>query len=134
MRAHNTLTRALVACRPPSAHVAQKLGITKTNPDELTPEEVTRFARLDIDEKTITWNRVVDTNDRFLRKITIGQAATEKGHARETGFDIAVASEIMAVLALTTGLEDMRDRYGRRDDGQGDGVRTWEREGMNLGA
>ena len=88
----------------------QRLGISKTNPDELTPEEVKRFARLDIDEKTITWNRVVDTNDRFLRKITIGQAATEKGHAREAGFDIAVASEIMAVLALTTGLEDMRDR------------------------
>jgi methylenetetrahydrofolate dehydrogenase (NADP+) / methenyltetrahydrofolate cyclohydrolase / formyltetrahydrofolate synthetase len=92
---------------------AQKLGITKTNPDDLTPAEVSRFVRLDLDERTITWNRVVDTNDRFLRRITIGQAATEKGHSRETGFDIAVASEIMAVLALTTGLEDMRDRYQR---------------------
>lgn len=91
-------------------HHRQKLGITKTNPDDLTPEEVHRFVRLDIDPKTITWNRVVDTNDRFLRRITIGQAATEKGHSRETGFDIAVASEIMAVLALTTGLADMRER------------------------
>ncbi|TFY80839.1 hypothetical protein EWM64_g3178 [Hericium alpestre] len=90
----------------------KKLGIDKTNPDDLTPEEITRFARLDVDPETITWNRVIDTNDRFLRKITIGQAPTEKGHERETGFDIAVASECMAVLALTTGLQDMRERLG----------------------
>ena len=69
-----------------------------------------RFARLDIDPATITWQRVIDTNDRYLRKITIGQSATEKGHTRETQFDIAVASEIMAVLALTTSLADMRVR------------------------
>jgi len=55
---------------------------------------------------------VVDTNDRFLRQITIGQAATEKGHDRVTRFDITVASEIMAVLALTTDLKDMRTRLG----------------------
>lgn len=90
----------------------QKLGINKSNPDELTPEEVTRFARLDIDVDTITWNRVLDTNDRFLRKVTIGRNATEKGHEREAGFDISVASECMAVLALTTGLEDMKTRLG----------------------
>ncbi|OSD08637.1 FTHFS-domain-containing protein [Trametes coccinea BRFM310] len=90
----------------------QKLGINKTDPNELTPEEINRFARLDVDPDTITWNRVLDTNDRFLRKITIGQAPTEKGHERVTGFDIAVASECMAVLALTTSLEDMRERLG----------------------
>ncbi|KAI0273632.1 FTHFS-domain-containing protein [Gloeopeniophorella convolvens] len=90
----------------------QKLGINKTNPNELTPEEITRFARLDIDPETITWNRVLDTNDRFLRKITVGQGDAEKGHSRETGFDIAVASECMAVLALTTSLQDMRERLG----------------------
>ncbi|RDB21367.1 C-1-tetrahydrofolate synthase, cytoplasmic [Hypsizygus marmoreus] len=90
----------------------KKLGIDKTDPNELTPEEITRFARLDVDVDTITWNRVVDTNDRFLRKITIGRNATEKGHEREAGFDIAVASECMAVLALTTGLEDMQNRLG----------------------
>ncbi|KAJ6502545.1 formate--tetrahydrofolate ligase-domain-containing protein [Mycena sanguinolenta] len=90
----------------------QKLGIDKTNPNDLTPEEITRFARLDVDPDTITWNRVLDTNDRFLRKITVGRGAAEKGHERETGFDIAVASECMAVLALTTGLEDMRTRLG----------------------
>ncbi|KAF8798028.1 FTHFS-domain-containing protein [Phlegmacium glaucopus] len=90
----------------------KKLGIDKTNPNELTPEEVTRFARLDVDLNTITWNRVMDTNDRFLRKITIGQASTEQGHERTAGFDIAVASECMAILALTTGLEDMTKRLG----------------------
>ena len=89
-----------------------KCNINKEDPDELTEEEITAFARLDIDPETITWQRVVDINDRFLRKITIGQAPTEKGHTRETGFDIAVASEIMAILALTTSLEDMRERLG----------------------
>lgn len=90
----------------------QKLGITKTDPNELTPEEITRFARLDVDPATITWNRVLDTNDRHLRKITIGQNPTEQGHERVTGFDIAVASECMAVLALTTSLSDMREKLG----------------------
>ncbi|KAI0082803.1 FTHFS-domain-containing protein [Panus rudis PR-1116 ss-1] len=90
----------------------KKLGIDKTDPNELTPEEINRFARLDVDPETITWNRVIDTNDRFLRKITIGQNPTEQGHERVTGFDIAVASECMAVLALTTDLRDMRERLG----------------------
>ena len=90
----------------------KKIGIDKTNPDDLTPEEITRFARLDVDATTITWNRVMDTNDRFLRKITIGQNATEQGHERVTGFDISVASECMAILALTTSLGDMQERLG----------------------
>ena len=90
------------------------LGISKTEPDELTEEEIRKFARLDIDPETITWKRVVDVCDRHLRKITIGQAETEaKGTPRETGFDITVASEIMAVLALATSLQDMRERLGR---------------------
>ncbi|KAE8289768.1 C-1-tetrahydrofolate synthase, cytoplasmic [Larimichthys crocea] len=70
----------------------------------------TRFARLDMDPSSVTWQRVLDTNDRFLRKITIGQSPTEKGYTREAQFDITVASEIMAVLALTSSLEDMRQR------------------------
>ncbi len=56
---------------------------------------------------------MVDTNDRMLRQITIGQGPEEKGFTRVTGFDIAVASEIMAILALTTNLNDMRERLGR---------------------
>lgn len=90
----------------------EKLGINKTNPNDLTPEEINRFARLDVDLETITWNRVLDTNDRYLRKITIGEAPTEKGFTRSTGFDIAVASEVMAILALTTDLQDMQKRLG----------------------
>ena len=50
-------------------------------------------------------------NDRFLRTVTIGQSPTEKGFSRETGFDITVASECMAVLALANDLNDMRERF-----------------------
>lgn len=91
----------------------KKLGITKTNPDELTEDEIRRFARLDIDPETITWRRVLDVNDRHLRGITVGTAPTEKGNTRETGFDISVASECMAILALSNDLADMRERLGR---------------------
>ncbi|NXJ92209.1 C1TM protein, partial [Corythaixoides concolor] len=91
----------------------RRLGINKTDPGTLTEEEISRFARLDIDPSTITWQRVVDTNDRFLRKITVGQANTEKGFVRQAQFDIAVASEIMAILALTTSLQDMKERLGK---------------------
>lgn len=91
----------------------KKLGIDKTNPDDLTDEEKSRFARLDIDADTITWHRVTDTNDRYLREITVGQSPTEKGITRTTAFDIAVASECMAVLALAKDLKDMRERLGR---------------------
>lgn len=90
-----------------------KLGITKTKPEELTEEESSKFARLDIDPATITWQRVLDVNDRFLRKITIGQNSTEKGMTRDAGFDISVASECMSVLTLATDLADMRERLGR---------------------
>ena len=154
-----------------------KLGIDKTDPNDLTPEERARFARLDIDPERITWKRVLDTNDRFLRQasggggdgccmhplaaqwcalrrtnhfgatgaqITIGEGPQEKGMTRTTGFEIgegrtrrvapegqqagaahrpalphppsrtaAVASEIMAILAVTTSLADMRERLGR---------------------
>jgi methylenetetrahydrofolate dehydrogenase (NADP+)/methenyltetrahydrofolate cyclohydrolase/formyltetrahydrofolate synthetase len=91
----------------------KKLGIDKTNPDDLTEEEIRKFARLDIDPETITWRRVLDVNDRHLRGITIGQAPTEKGLTRETGFDISVASECMAILALSNDLGDLRERLGR---------------------
>ncbi|XP_039202844.1 monofunctional C1-tetrahydrofolate synthase, mitochondrial isoform X1 [Crotalus tigris] len=91
----------------------KRLGITKIDPDTLTADEINKFVRLDIDTSTITWQRVVDTNDRFLRKITIGQANTEKGFSRQTRFDIAVASEIMAILALTSSLSDMKERLGK---------------------
>ena len=91
----------------------KKLGIEKTDPNELTQDEIHRFARLDIDPETITWRRVLDVNDRHLRSITVGKAPTEKGTERDTGFDISVASECMAILALSNNLGDMRDRLGR---------------------
>ncbi|KAM4014526.1 C-1-tetrahydrofolate synthase, cytoplasmic [Anomaloglossus baeobatrachus] len=91
----------------------KRLGIEKTDPTALTEEEITKFVRLDIDPDSITWQRVMDTNDRFLRKMTIGQSPTEKGFSRTAQFDISVASEIMAVLALTDGLDDMRLRLGK---------------------
>lgn len=91
----------------------KRLGIEKTNPSDLTPEEITKFARLDIDPDTITWRRVLDVNDRHLRQITVGKAPSEKGTERETGFDISVASECMAILALSNDLADMRERLGR---------------------
>jgi len=90
----------------------RKLGISKTDPNQLSSEERSRFARLDIDPASITFRRVMDTSDRMLRQITIGQGPEEKGMTRVTGFDIAVASEIMAILALTTDLNDMRERLG----------------------
>ena len=91
----------------------QKLGIKKDRPDDLSADERRRLVRLDIDPNTITWMRCIDTNDRFLREITIGQGNQEKDMFRRTGFYISVASEIMAVLALTTDLADMRKRLGQ---------------------
>lgn len=106
----------------------QKLGINKTNPDDLTDEEKSRFVRLDIDPESITWQRVLDVCDRllidlnlfppqsfffrFLRVVTVGQYPKEE-FPRKTGFDISVASEIMAILALSSSLQDMRERLGR---------------------
>ncbi|MCS7180253.1 MAG: formate--tetrahydrofolate ligase [bacterium] len=68
---------------------------------------------LNIDPLSITWPRVVDVSDRFLRHIIIGLGGKENGFPRETGFDITVASEVMAILALTTGLFDLRKRLSK---------------------
>lgn len=68
---------------------------------------------LDINPYSITWNRVVDVNDRALRNIVVGLGSRVDGYPRESGFDITVASEVMAILALATGLKDLRERMGR---------------------
>ena len=91
----------------------KNLGIEKTDPDDLTEEERRRFARLNVNRETLTWRRAVDTNDRMLRGITDGQGPAEKGFNFETSFYITVASELMAILALATSLQDMRERIGR---------------------
>ena len=92
---------------------AKRLGIKARRFDDLTADEQRRLFRLDIDPASITWQRVLDVNDRFLRRVEVGRGDAEKGNERLTGFDITVASEVMAILALTTGLDDMRERFGR---------------------
>jgi len=80
--------------------------------------------RLDIDPYNITWNRVVDVNDRSLRNVIVGLGGKWDGPPRQTGYDITVASEIMAILALGNGddyssaLKDLRERCGRIVVGQ----------------
>ncbi|RLC68051.1 MAG: formate--tetrahydrofolate ligase [Chloroflexi bacterium] len=71
--------------------------------------------RLDIDPDTITWNRVVDVCDRTLREIEVGLNDAERSEyfPRRTGYDITVASELMAILALSTSLKDLRQRVGK---------------------
>ena len=68
---------------------------------------------LAIDPRMITWKRVVDMNDRALRDIIVGLGGTANGYAREDGFDITVASEVMAIFCLATSLGDLKARLGR---------------------
>ena len=68
---------------------------------------------LDVDAREISWRRVVDVSDRALRNIVVGLGGRTHGVPRESGFDITVASELMAILALTDGLQDLRQRIGR---------------------
>ncbi len=68
---------------------------------------------LDIDERNITWRRVIDVNDRSLRDMVIGLGARIDGVPRQTGFDITAASEVMVLLTLATSLADLRRRLGR---------------------
>ncbi|MCC6438406.1 MAG: formate--tetrahydrofolate ligase [Acidimicrobiales bacterium] len=68
---------------------------------------------LDLDLHNITWRRVLDVNDRALRNIIVGLGTKEDGVTRQTGFDITAASEVMAVLALSTSMQDLRARVGR---------------------
>jgi len=68
---------------------------------------------LNIDPFSISWNRGVDMNDVALRNMVIGLGGRRGGWPREAQFDITVASEVMAILALTSGLADIRERFGR---------------------
>ena len=68
---------------------------------------------LDIDVRRVAWKRVLDLNDRALRNVVIGMGGKAHGVPRETGFDITVASEMMAILCLSTDLEDMKKRLGK---------------------
>lgn len=68
---------------------------------------------LDIDTRRITWRRVMDMNDRALRDTVVGLGGPANGFSRQTGFDITVASEVMAILCLSRDLADLQDRLGR---------------------
>jgi len=68
---------------------------------------------LNIDPRLVQYRRVVDMNDRALRKITIGLGGTANGFVREDGFDIVVASEVMAILCLSKGTSDLKERLGK---------------------
>lgn len=68
---------------------------------------------LGIDVRRIVWRRVIDMNDRALRNVTVGLGGPGNGYPRTDGFDIAVASEVMAIFCLATGIEDLKDRLGR---------------------
>jgi len=67
---------------------------------------------LEIDERRIVWRRVMDMNDRALRDIVVGLGGVSNGFARQTGFDITVASEVMAILCLSRDLDDLQKRLG----------------------
>jgi formate--tetrahydrofolate ligase len=68
---------------------------------------------LGFDLRRISWRRVMDMNDRALRNITVGQGGASNGFLREDGFDIVVASEVMAILCLALSIDDLKDRLGR---------------------
>ena len=89
----------------------------------LIDNHITQGNPLGIDPRRIQWKRVLDMNDRALRKIVIGLGGTPNGYLREDGFDIVVASEVMAILCLAKGLRDLKERLGRIIIGyQGDGM------------
>ena len=91
----------------------EKLGIRAEKPADLSPEDRRRMFRLDIDPYAITLNRVVDISDRAIRNIVLGLGTKDDGRPRQSGYDITVASEVMAILALATSLKDLRSRIGR---------------------
>ena len=78
----------------------------------LIDNHITQGNALNLDPRLIAWKRVVDMNDRALRKVTIGLGGTPNGFVREDGYDITVASEVMAILCLATSLADLKERLG----------------------
>jgi len=68
---------------------------------------------LGIDVRRVSWRRVIDMNDRALREVTVGLGGPANGYPRQDGFDIVVASEVMAILCLATSLHDLKERLGR---------------------
>jgi formate--tetrahydrofolate ligase len=78
----------------------------------LIDNHISHGNELGIDVRRIQWKRVLDMNDRALRDITVGLGGTANGYPRQDGFDIVVASEVMAIFCLATSLEDLKKRLG----------------------
>lgn len=89
------------------------IGVAHALLSAMIDNHINHGNELGIDPRRIQWKRVVDMNDRALRKITVGQGGPANGYLREDGFDIVVASEIMAILCLATNRADLKERLGR---------------------
>ena len=89
------------------------IGVAHNLLSALIDNHINHGNALGIDPRRIQWKRVVDMNDRALRKIVVGLGGTPNGYLREDGFDIVVASEVMAILCLATDLKDLKERLGR---------------------
>jgi formate--tetrahydrofolate ligase len=89
------------------------IGVAHNLLSAMIDNHITHGNSLTIDSRRIKWKRVVDMNDRALRQITVGQGGVANGHLREDGFDIVVASEVMAILCLATNRADLKERLGR---------------------
>ncbi|AEG00588.1 formate--tetrahydrofolate ligase [Methylomonas methanica] len=89
------------------------IGVAHNLLSALIDNHINHGNKLDIDPRRIQWKRVIDMNDRALRKITVGMGGPANGYLREDGFDIVVASEVMAILCLATSRADLKERLGR---------------------
>jgi len=90
-----------------------KLGIKSKRPSDLSDDDRERMFRLDVDPYSIQWRRVVDVSDAALRNVIVGLGTVNDSVPRQAGYDITVASEIMAALAMCRDLADLRERMGR---------------------
>jgi formate--tetrahydrofolate ligase len=89
------------------------IGVAHNLLSALIDNHISHGNDLDIDPRRIQWKRVVDMNDRALRHIVVGMGGPANGYLREDGYDIVVASEVMAILCLATSRADLKDRLGR---------------------
>ncbi|TAL47037.1 MAG: formate--tetrahydrofolate ligase, partial [Methylovulum sp.] len=89
------------------------IGVAHNLLSALVDNHINHGNELDIDPRRIQWKRVVDMNDRALRHIVVGMGGAANGYLREDGYDIVVASEVMAILCLATSRADLKARLGR---------------------
>ncbi len=89
------------------------IGVAHNLLSALIDNHINHGNSLDIDPRRIQWKRVVDMNDRALRHIVVGMGGPANGYLREDGYDIVVASEVMAILCLATNRADLKNRLGR---------------------